>query len=1084
MSTASKPDVSDVEFGAVKRPGSRWTQESQEALIKAVLECSEHNGNDASIFNATMIIWHDVAARMKGVTSKACRSKWSNMQKKAMAEVPGARAAVDYSQLRQGTHDGGELPGELSGATRKEAQGGGQDALEWQAKAACQQYPMELPEGSVESLEARTWLRDTRTRAEWRKSMPPNLALQLLHDPLFLPGARPRKFTPASGIWVFKEFPHERRNALWGERFDRWHSCGASNGRDVPRKTPVVRRRYGQIERAKVPVYSYHMYSALTPPLDGAAEPDSPCKTDASTAISQSSQSNNLPVIYHVMTRRAESRGPLPDKPESLVFAQGVVLAEPQSAVLAEPQPATDQVEPSDESTTQPWPQGLDLCDAFIPSLGPSRTIEGLAEQAGDPFGLHGPAAPEMMSECSSPGSSDGNLSDSSDLTELWYESFGFAPETCVGSDDEMKGEEELNTYFGAAELSSDSELSVSSDETDTKTDASAVYLPEGCFLHDPLDQTDLGAASSTLEYVGDIAGSDVDGSLVGFGETSSASGIAPGGSKSLQARIWVKETRAERRYRASMPAGLALQLLTDSLYQPGRRPSQFFPAAGQWIFKEKHGEQRSKCMVDRWHSSGKSYSDVPRNEPIVRRRYGQIEHQGKATFAYHVYTTSTPGDRTILYHVIERRQSANDARKEASIYGKKRPFDCAGRDSAADKSLPKRKKSTKSSVGAKSLAMFALGALALCLLATSATKWRPADAFHCVGSGPLHSNRDHCEASTVGAECVYRCKPHYWRSSQHPHICSQNGNFSGGGCSACGKCQDQLVEQCKSDSNAICARWVAPIAPDKMLTNAPPARVDSMTWVGGPNHDVLYMYGGRKSASRFHFANVATSFLRLDEDTHLDEDTDLHSDMWYRDVSASARWQQLPHVGSSQVPAPMAGASTWHDTTGALFMFGGDTSRMGSSADLWMYTTGAEVWKQLAGTVESDHSTGAAVDGSVFARYDPNSDAMIFRFARQMCLFLAPCISCSHALWQCCIAALSVRILTWRDCAQVSCCRKLPDWTGKCSNGTGRAWADKPGTLECHVLRLHFRRTRERLSPVVRPLAFHMPAAGRTSFW
>jgi hypothetical protein len=88
------------------------------------------------------------------------------------------------------------------------------------------------------SAEAQQWLAAAHSAGNYRQSMPPAFAEQLLRDSTFQPGPRPRTFDAATATgWVFKESIHTTRTVrqIRSNNADRWHSSGGKKAsRDLP----------------------------------------------------------------------------------------------------------------------------------------------------------------------------------------------------------------------------------------------------------------------------------------------------------------------------------------------------------------------------------------------------------------------------------------------------------------------------------------------------------------------------------------------------------------------------------------------------------------------------------------------------------------------------------------------------------------------------------------------------------------------------------------------------------------------------------------------------------------------------------
>jgi hypothetical protein len=146
------------------------------------------------------------------------------------------------------------------------------------------------------SAEAQQWLAAAHAADNYRQSMPPAFAKQLLRDSTFQPGPRPRTFDAATTTgWVFKETIDTAQTVRQSRcnsdesvmPADRWHSSGGKKAsRDLPTQVPLVRRRYGAIERTKVAMYAFNAYTSLVN------------KTD------ENDEEDRQVVLFHVLQRR------------------------------------------------------------------------------------------------------------------------------------------------------------------------------------------------------------------------------------------------------------------------------------------------------------------------------------------------------------------------------------------------------------------------------------------------------------------------------------------------------------------------------------------------------------------------------------------------------------------------------------------------------------------------------------------------------------------------------------------------------------------------------------------------------------
>jgi hypothetical protein len=164
-------------------------------------------------------------------------------------------------------------------------------------KQESQHTPSVISTASISAAER--WIADTHYSGNHRESMPPAFAAQLLRDPSFQPGPRPRQFDPATAkMWVFKEsvdtveevkcnrLKSDKKNQLMPA--DRWHSSGGKkSSRDLPSAAPVIRRRYGAIERKTKAVFAFNAYSSL---------------------VDSDSNEDKGVVLYHVVERRSASK--------------------------------------------------------------------------------------------------------------------------------------------------------------------------------------------------------------------------------------------------------------------------------------------------------------------------------------------------------------------------------------------------------------------------------------------------------------------------------------------------------------------------------------------------------------------------------------------------------------------------------------------------------------------------------------------------------------------------------------------------------------------------------------------------------
>jgi hypothetical protein len=236
----------------------------------------------------------------------------------------------------------------------------------------------------------------------------------------------------------------------------------------------------------------------------------------------------------------------------------------------------------------------------------------------------------------------------------------------------------------------------------------------------------------------------------------------------------------------------------------------------------------------------------------------------------------------------------------------------------------------------------------------------------------------------SIGSECDYTCDPGYVRKGRH--ICGSKG-FVGGvcdpceisegwatsdspisrsdggtvvGCNQCSVCSDETIVACSQTADASCSGWASWIAFDAdQQRSQPPSRMDAMTWIGAfrghPNRvapssqvyldsQAVFLYGGRRSSPGLESMEVSADEESLSPGSLL-------SDFWVFDAS-HGQWRQLlnPELGPSQAPGGRAGASAWHNTAGALFMFGGGETTIlqgGGTQNAYGLSTdaGSDMW-------------------------------------------------------------------------------------------------------------------------------------------
>eukprot|EP01052_Picozoa_sp_SAG31_P006415 SAG31_NODE_295_length_18239_cov_15.063065_5_plen_908_part_00 len=179
---------------------------------------------------------------------------------------------------------------------------------------------------------ARGWIMEGSSTGQFREAMPPQFAADLILDASFQPGVRPcRVLEMGDSARVFKESREmlvsvRAQRKMQGDKQqlnDRWHSSGGvSQSRDLPKEAPVVRRRYGTIQRDNRAIFSYHEYSLLR-------------SSEAEGSSGQTVVEDRTVVIFHVLDRRSAQRLKMPVamqmSPPSELFATAVIVNEHDS---------------------------------------------------------------------------------------------------------------------------------------------------------------------------------------------------------------------------------------------------------------------------------------------------------------------------------------------------------------------------------------------------------------------------------------------------------------------------------------------------------------------------------------------------------------------------------------------------------------------------------------------------------------------------------------------------------------------------------------------------------------------------------
>lgn len=134
--------------------------------------------------------------------------------------------------------------------------------------------------------------------------------------------------------------------------------------------------------------------------------------------------------------------------------------------------------------------------------------------------------------------------------------------------------------------------------------------------------------------------------------------------------------------------------------------------------------------------------------------------------------------------------------------------------------------------------------------------------------------------------------------------------------------------------------------------TNMPPARGSASTWIDSQNH--LWLFGGGYEISQGADAGCCTYVL---------------NDLWVYDVqsgnwtwmsgsdapSASSVYGILGLESALSMPGMHAGSTSWTDSQGNLWLFGGDSATEPYQSDLWRYRPGTGQWTWMAGTNTPD---------------------------------------------------------------------------------------------------------------------------------
>lgn len=211
------------------------------------------------------------------------------------------------------------------------------------------------------AMEAHQWIADTRAAGKFRESMPPHVARQLILDTSFQPGVRPRAFSRENGSWIFKEstvmaetirtFRHNTDHAEENTPPpDRWHSSGGrKSSRDLPAPNPLIRRRYGSIERAKVPIYAYHEYSIISPKSDeySIISPKSEKSDEKNEGLVVDGEivEDRRIILFHVVERRGSSGSHMAQQAAAMEASERLI--ETKRAAAAKKSAATECKSPS-----------------------------------------------------------------------------------------------------------------------------------------------------------------------------------------------------------------------------------------------------------------------------------------------------------------------------------------------------------------------------------------------------------------------------------------------------------------------------------------------------------------------------------------------------------------------------------------------------------------------------------------------------------------------------------------------------------------------------------------------------------------
>lgn len=143
---------------------------------------------------------------------------------------------------------------------------------------------------------------------------------------------------------------------------------------------------------------------------------------------------------------------------------------------------------------------------------------------------------------------------------------------------------------------------------------------------------------------------------------------------------------------------------------------------------------------------------------------------------------------------------------------------------------------------------------------------------------------------------------------------------------------------------------WIAgqdPQITDQFTLDEPCARSGSMIWWDN-EHDIIYMYGGNayeRNMAKFQFG-----------------------DMWMFDLK-TMKWSILigdtpegyQYSFNETYPGPLSHASTWIDSNGSLWMFGGENAANYSNV-LWHYNFEEVSWNYVSGSQK--HDTHSIIGG------------------------------------------------------------------------------------------------------------------------